>query len=92
MLVQVKFWSQVWLQYDFIVISAKLGFDLGWAWQYTKTLMNTFQATAHAAKLFKEVDVDGDGELNEEEFINGCKKDKVLMEKLQRIVDQCMGK
>ena len=54
--------------------------------------MNTFQATAHAAKLFKEVDVDGDGELNEEEFINGCKKDKVLMEKLQRIVDQCMGK
>ena len=51
-----------------------------------------FQATAHAAKLFKEVDVDGDGELVEEEFIAGCKRDKVLMDKLQRIVDQCMGK
>ena len=55
-------------------------------------LFAVFQATAHAAKLFKEVDVDGDGELVEEEFITGCKKDKVLMDKLQRIVDQCMGK
>ena len=57
-----------------------------------KEFFVVFQATAHAAKLFKEVDLDGDGELNEEEFITGCKKDKVLMEKLQRIVDQCMGK
>ena len=29
MLVQVKFLSQVWLQYDFIAISAKLDLDLG---------------------------------------------------------------
>ena len=49
------------------------------------------RATAHAAKLFKEVDVDNDGELTEEEFISGCKKDKELMEKLQQLVDQCMG-
>ena len=50
------------------------------------------QATAHAAKLFKEVDVNNDGELSEEEFIDGCKKDKELMMKLQQLVDQCMGK
>ena len=49
------------------------------------------QATAHAAKLFKEVDVNNDGELSEDEFIDGCKKDKELMMKLQQLVDQCMG-
>ena len=27
------------------------------------------KATAHAARLFKHVDVDGDGELNEKEFL-----------------------
>ena len=50
------------------------------------------QATAHAAKLFKEVDVDNDGELSEEEFIKGCQKDKELMKKLHQLVDQCMTK
>ena len=50
------------------------------------------QATAHAAKLFQEVDVDNDGELTEVEFINGCKQDKELMKKLHQLVDQCMSK
>ena len=50
------------------------------------------KATAHAAKLFQEVDVDNDGELSEKEFITGCKQDKELMRKLQQLVDQCMGK
>lgn len=49
------------------------------------------QATAHAAKLFKEVDVNGDGELNEQEFVAGCKQDKELMGKLQQLVNQCMS-
>ena len=30
---------------------------------------NHSKATAHAARLFKNVDVDGDGELNEKEFL-----------------------
>ena len=44
---------------------------------HTKTLCQTLcrfnnnhsKATAHAARLFKNVDVDGDGELNEKEFL-----------------------
>ena len=50
------------------------------------------QATAHAAKLFTAIDVDNDGELDENEFIEGSQKDKVLMEKLQKMIDQCMEK
>lgn len=49
-------------------------------------------ATAHAAKLFTAIDVDNDGELDENEFIEGSQKDKVLMEKLQKMIDQCMEK
>ena len=41
---------------------------------------------------FQEVDINNDGELNEDEFITGCKKDVELMMKLQDLVDRCMGK
>ena len=50
------------------------------------------EAAAHAAKLFREVDINQDGELSQEEFIEGCKKDAELMKKLKQLVDQCMGK
>ena len=33
------------------------------------------KATAHAARLFKNVDVDGDGELNEKEFLEVSQQD-----------------
>ncbi|XP_023336550.1 neuronal calcium sensor 2 [Eurytemora carolleeae] len=50
------------------------------------------QAEAHAVKLFKALDVDGDKELSEEEFIKGCKEDKELMAKLQKLVEELVPK
>ena len=49
-------------------------------------------AAAHAAKLFREVDVNNDGELSLQEFIDGCRQDAELMLKLKQLVDQCMEK
>ena len=39
-------------------------------------------ATERAIKSFKLLDVNGDGELNEDEFVEGCMRDKTLSDLL----------
>lgn len=38
-----------------------------------------------ADKIFAEIDINGDGELNEEEFLTGCLRDDELMILLEKL-------
>ena len=49
-----------------------------------RAILTTFQDTAleRATNTFKLLDVNGDGELNEDEFVAGCMQDKALADML----------
>ena len=44
-----------------------------------------------AAQLFKKIDINGDGELTENEFIKGCSDDKEMMDLLNRLFSSLTG-
>ena len=46
------------------------------------TMLFQETATERAIKSFKLLDVNGDGELNEDEFVEGCMRDKTLSDLL----------
>merc|ERR1712025_938699 len=43
------------------------------------------KASKHAEKLFKLIDIDGDGNLTEQEFLRGCLQDRELLRRLDKI-------
>ena len=44
-----------------------------------------------AEKLFRKIDINGDGELTENEFIKGCSDDKEMMDLLNRLFASMTG-
>ena len=40
---------------------------------------------ARALKLFQDIDVNSDGQLNQQEFLKGCQKDDRLMKQLEQL-------
>ena len=44
-----------------------------------------------AAQLFKKIDINGDGELTENEFIKGCSDDKEMMTLLNNLFASMTG-
>ena len=44
-----------------------------------------------AGTLFKKIDINGDGELTENEFIKGCSDDKEMMELLNSLFASMTG-
>ena len=40
---------------------------------------------ARALKLFEDIDVNSDGQLNQQEFLKGCQKDDLLMKQLEKL-------
>lgn len=67
----------------------------------TSKLSTSSLAVAHAEKLFRIIDLDGDGNLTEGEFLRvgfcqffqslfqGCLNDHVLLANLSKIIDSC---
>ena len=47
-------------------------------------LMSGNMARDRAKQIFDELDIDGDGTLTCDEFINGCMKDEEMVEMLKR--------
>ena len=40
---------------------------------------------SRALKLFEDIDVNSDGQLNQQEFLKGCQKDDLLMKQLEKL-------
>ena len=52
-----------------------VGFPIPWKWKSSQD-----KAEAKAAKIFSFLDLDGNGEIDETEFIEGCMLDEELVE------------
>ena len=53
-----------------------------WAFKLSNIFDFQDAAAERASKIFRELDINGDGELDEDEFVKGCMDDSDLMSML----------
>ena len=60
------------------------GLSMAWELKDPDRDCTNFDPVARAQELFEALDVDGDGVVTEEEFINGCLKDQAFIMLLEK--------